>query len=1211
MPLPRPNPPGGGGGNPALDPDLLKDLIDVLNSLKSEIGSSTKAARDSQAAAAARDRLGNAARDSSFGRPGQDPRAADTTAFDRFARQIVQNMVGNLNQSIQGARPQAMANDYAVGQMSRRYLDSSQNIQNYRQRIHDFSLGTGMSFEEGMAFTNVGGRFAGTGVSRAMGRAQTSSFDAQSQMQYSAQMAFGLGANRDQYLSTLTTLGRAGAVGTGGRGGGFAQDQKQFAITIAETLASGRLFDRMDEVMQSLEGLTSEISARGAATDPAALAKAIASANVAATQSGSARLQERSGSVLADINRASSGYAKDPLGLAIFTQQHGPAKGGRFGLTDVMEYEEMMEGGDIAAQSKMLMSRAKSYGASGGDFTGPEKSLKDMSEGSLVAIRQVQAETGKTQAQVIDMFRIASGVATNVANKGGTDLSKDAGYQSVLKAGTPGAVMMYAKAASATTNEDVQSILSQQIQTIERKAIGTRTSGEAATLSSFQATQRGLQSGSITVDQARQNVMKTIAQNPSGGGFGAENMMESPKIQAQELNTAFEKLASTVNRLNASLGVDRTKANITRALTGTGDSGSPFTAETTEENFLSRASAAAGDLLPLASMALPYMMGGKRGTRGGKILQGGKARAKQAATSSAVRGHAFRAGGTVLAGIGSQIAEETGHENISAGLDIASKALMGAEIGSIIMPGVGTAVGAGLGAAWGAYENWDTVSGWWGGGNKKKTSTIPAAPGTLAPSDDGSDAHGGGSLGGDNSGGIGYNAVQYQNVLEMRVAKMIVEDSGQVDTSVFDYGQYTAQGGFTGGNTDPYRQTTLTYGISASANMGRPGTSTQTTRGMVDLSQYEQEIQAAAQTAGVDPNIIRAIISKESSGNSAAIGDGGKSFGLGQIQLATARGYDKNITAEDLLNPQKNIQMIGTVLAGKIAGQGGNIAQGVRAYNGAGRDAEAYAADVLQRAGVSGAVPAQVSGGYAIPIALPNGQLAKFGSDIGINTTFGATYSPKGYAQTNIATDWGGRGKYARDAGLHALAPEEGEVISTQRVGEEGAIADYGNSVVIRDKEGFTHRLSHLKSINENIVKGAKLSRLQDVGVIGMTGNATGEHLDWQINDKESKLVSSEEWIARKQAQAGIAEGTVAFGGAAYSPASGMGVSGGGTQKAEITIKLVQDKDGNVRGEVQGGNVININFNQQDALASPFAGGARAGFRPVPRSMIIPRPAGN
>lgn len=103
-------------------------------------------------------------------------------------------------------------------------------------------------------------------------------------------------------------------------------------------------------------------------------------------------------------------------------------------------------------------------------------------------------------------------------------------------------------------------------------------------------------------------------------------------------------------------------------------------------------------------------------------------------------------------------------------------------------------------------------------------------------------------------------------------------------------------------------------------------------------AKYDPLIESSAQTHGVNPNLIRAVIANESSGNPEAVGDGvdGKpaAYGLGQMQLGTARDAAKRaVTPEELKKPEVSIDLIARHLAKLGKSFGGDYEKVITAWN--------------------------------------------------------------------------------------------------------------------------------------------------------------------------------------------------------------------------------------------------------------------------------------
>ena len=106
----------------------------------------------------------------------------------------------------------------------------------------------------------------------------------------------------------------------------------------------------------------------------------------------------------------------------------------------------------------------------------------------------------------------------------------------------------------------------------------------------------------------------------------------------------------------------------------------------------------------------------------------------------------------------------------------------------------------------------------------------------------------------------------------------------------------------------------------------------------------KQEVQQASDIGGVNPNLVKAIIQAESSGNSNAVHldkDGQYSYGLMQVRSDTAKNYDpalRGLTNEQigerLKDPDYNIK-IGTAYLNDLAAKySGDLDKVIAAYNG-------------------------------------------------------------------------------------------------------------------------------------------------------------------------------------------------------------------------------------------------------------------------------------
>lgn len=111
----------------------------------------------------------------------------------------------------------------------------------------------------------------------------------------------------------------------------------------------------------------------------------------------------------------------------------------------------------------------------------------------------------------------------------------------------------------------------------------------------------------------------------------------------------------------------------------------------------------------------------------------------------------------------------------------------------------------------------------------------------------------------------------------------------------------------------------------------------------------QQMINDAAQANGLSPKLLQTVMQTESNYN-LGIKDGGAGE-IGPMQLTPGTRKTLGITDQQARDPRTNINMGAKWLRQNIDQQGGNIWQGVRAYNGSGSKAQKYAQDTLGRLG--------------------------------------------------------------------------------------------------------------------------------------------------------------------------------------------------------------------------------------------------------------------
>ena len=96
---------------------------------------------------------------------------------------------------------------------------------------------------------------------------------------------------------------------------------------------------------------------------------------------------------------------------------------------------------------------------------------------------------------------------------------------------------------------------------------------------------------------------------------------------------------------------------------------------------------------------------------------------------------------------------------------------------------------------------------------------------------------------------------------------------------------------------------------------------------------YQDLIEQEAKKQDLSPLLIAAIIQVESAGDPHAIGDGGESQGLMQIQPRWHEEEMKRLGVTDLLDPEENIQLGCAILRGILDQAGGDVDKALTIYN--------------------------------------------------------------------------------------------------------------------------------------------------------------------------------------------------------------------------------------------------------------------------------------
>lgn len=118
----------------------------------------------------------------------------------------------------------------------------------------------------------------------------------------------------------------------------------------------------------------------------------------------------------------------------------------------------------------------------------------------------------------------------------------------------------------------------------------------------------------------------------------------------------------------------------------------------------------------------------------------------------------------------------------------------------------------------------------------------------------------------------------------------------------------------------------------------------------IDVQGISNEmIDDIAVRSGVDPNIVKAIIMEESNGNPNAVGDGGESIGLMQIQPKHHKKRMEELGIVSLFDPQENV-IVGCNILAELYDKYGNYEDALSVYNsGNTEDGKAYAERILSK----------------------------------------------------------------------------------------------------------------------------------------------------------------------------------------------------------------------------------------------------------------------
>lgn len=96
--------------------------------------------------------------------------------------------------------------------------------------------------------------------------------------------------------------------------------------------------------------------------------------------------------------------------------------------------------------------------------------------------------------------------------------------------------------------------------------------------------------------------------------------------------------------------------------------------------------------------------------------------------------------------------------------------------------------------------------------------------------------------------------------------------------------------------------------------------------------ELQLHIIGEAEKAGIDPAIVFAIAKKESTYNATAVGDGGDSIGLLQVQPYWHSGRMERLGCTDLLDPYQNVTVAVDYLSEQLS-RYGSMGAALTAYN--------------------------------------------------------------------------------------------------------------------------------------------------------------------------------------------------------------------------------------------------------------------------------------
>jgi murein DD-endopeptidase MepM/ murein hydrolase activator NlpD len=108
-----------------------------------------------------------------------------------------------------------------------------------------------------------------------------------------------------------------------------------------------------------------------------------------------------------------------------------------------------------------------------------------------------------------------------------------------------------------------------------------------------------------------------------------------------------------------------------------------------------------------------------------------------------------------------------------------------------------------------------------------------------------------------------------------------------------------------------------------------------------------------------------------------------------------------------------------------------------------------------------------------------------------LSSGFGMRLHPiLGYTRMHQGVD------FAAPSGTAIYAAGDGTVVQVGRVN------GYGNYIEVKHNDRYTTAYAHLSAFARGLKEGEKVHQGEVIGYVGMTGNATGPHLHYEVHDK-------------------------------------------------------------------------------------------------------------